>query len=71
MKKTNAFLTREQRENIIDMVLVWYADWKHDEPTVYTETIEERKNKMIALNNSDLLKHLQEWYAPDIWDYIN
>jgi len=70
MKKNIAF-TSEQREEIIDMVLGWYADWKHDEPTVYTETIEERKNKMIPLNNSQLIKHLQKWYAPDIWDFIN
>ena len=53
------------------MVLGWYADWKHDEPTVYTETIEERKNKMLPLNNSELIKHLQEWFAPDIWYYID
>jgi hypothetical protein len=70
MKKNIAF-TSEQREEIIDMVLGWYADWQHDEPTVYTETIEERKNKMIPLNNSQLIKHLQKWYAPDIWDFIN
>ena len=71
MKKTNIAFTKKQREEIIDMVLGWYADWKHDEPTVYTETIEERKNKMLPLNNSELIKHLQEWFAPDIWYYID
>tara|TARA_R100001460_G_scaffold40547_1_gene75801 strand:+ start:117 stop:332 length:216 start_codon:yes stop_codon:yes gene_type:complete len=71
MKKTNIAFTKEKREEIIDMALGWYEDWKHDEPTVYTETVEQRRNKMVSLNNSELIKHLQEWYAKDIWDYIN
>ena len=67
----NIAFTSEQREQIIDMALGWYADWKHDEPTVYTETVEERRQLMLPLNNSQLIKHLQEFYAPDIWDFIN
>jgi len=67
----NIAFTKEQREEIIDLALGWYEDWKLNEPEVYPETVEERKNKMIALNNSELIKHLQEWYAKDIWDYIN
>ncbi len=70
MKKNIAF-TSEQREEIIDMVLGWFEDWKLNEPTVYTETVEERRQLMLPLNNSELIKHIQELYAKDIWDYIN
>ncbi len=70
MKKNIAF-TSEQREEIIDMVLGWFEDWKLSEPTVYTETVEERRQLMLPLNNSELIKHIQELYAKDIWDYIN
>ena len=71
MKKQNIAFTKEKREAIIDMALGWFEDWKLNEPTVYKETVEERRNKMLLLNNSDLIKHLKEWYAEDIWDYIN
>ena len=71
MKKQNIAFTKEKREAIIDMALGWFEDWKLNEPTVYTETVEERRNKMLLLNNSELIKHLKEWYAEDIWDYIN
>jgi len=71
MKKTNIAFTKEQREEIIDLALGWYEDWQLNEPEVYPETIEERRNKMVCLNNSELIKHLQKWYAQDIWDYIN
>ena len=70
MKKNIAF-TSEQREEIIDMVLGWFEDWKNDDPTAYQETVEERKQLMLPLNNSELIKHIQELYAKDIWDYIN
>ena len=71
MKKNIAF-TKEQREEIIDMVLGWFEDWKLNEPTVYTETVEERRQAMLPLNNSQLIKHIQEFYGCiDIWDYIN
>ena len=70
MKKNIAF-TSEQREEIIDMVLGWFEDWKNDDPTAYPETVEERKQLMLPLNNSKLIKHIQELYAKDIWDYIN
>jgi len=70
MKKNIAF-TSEQREEIIDMVLGWFEDWKNDDPTAYPETVEERKHLMLPLNNSELIKHIQELYAKDIWDYIN
>ena len=71
MKKQNIAFTKEKREAIIDMALGWFEDWKLNEPTVYTETVEERRNKMLLLNNSELIKHLKGWYAEDIWDYIN
>ena len=71
MKKTNIAFTKEQREEIIDLVLGWFEDWKNDDPTAYPETVEERKALMLPLNNSELIKHLQEWYAEDIWDYIH
>ena len=72
MKKTNIAFTKAQREEIIDMVLGWFEDWKLNEPTVYTETVEERRQLMLALNNSELIKHIQEFYGcPDIWDYIH
>ena len=71
MKKQNIAFTKEKREAIIDMALGWFEDWKLNEPTVYTESVEERRNKMLLLNNSELIKHLKEWYAEDIWDYIN
>ena len=71
MEKQNIAFTKEKREAIIDMALGWFEDWKLNEPTVYTETVEERRNKMLLLNNSELIKHLKEWYAEDIWDYIN
>ena len=70
MKKTT-YLTQEQRSELIEHCLGWYEDWQATDPILYNETIEERKNKMIPLNNSQLIKHLQEWYAPDIWDFIN
>ena len=72
MKKKNIAFTKEQREEIIDMVLGWFEDWKLNEPTVYTETVEERRQAMLPLNNSQLIKHIKEFYGcPDIWDYIN
>lgn len=71
MKKQNIAFTQEKREAIIDMALGWFEDWKLNEPTVYTESVEERRNKMLLLNNSELIKHLKEWYAEDIWDHIN
>tara|TARA_Y100000289_G_scaffold60242_1_gene67032 strand:- start:677 stop:892 length:216 start_codon:yes stop_codon:yes gene_type:complete len=71
MKKTSIAFTKEKREEIIDMVLGWFEDWKLNEPTVYTETVEERRQAMLPLNNSQLIKHIQEFYANDIWDYIN
>ena len=70
MKKTT-YLTQEQRSELIEHCLGWYEDWQATDPILYNETIEERKNKMIPLNYSQLIKHLQEWYAPDIWDFIN
>ena len=72
MKKTNIAFTKKQREEIIDMVLGWFEDWKNDDPTAYPETVEERKALMLPLNNSELIKHIQEFYGcPDIWDYIH
>ena len=70
MKKNIAF-TSEQREEIIDMVLGWFEDWKLNEPEVYPETVEQRRQLMLPLNNSELIKHIQEHYAKDIWNYIN
>jgi len=74
MKKTNIAFTKEKREAIIDMALGWFEDWKHNEPTVYTETIEERRKEMLVLNNSDLIKHIEKFYGlvdGEIWGYIN
>jgi len=69
MKKTT-ILTTEQRDTIIDKCLEWFEDWKFNEPTVYPETVEDRRQMMVVLNNSDLLKHVYEFYAPDIWEYV-
>jgi len=69
MKKTT-ILNKSQRETIIDKCLEWFEDWKLNEPTVYTESVTERRQIMEALNNSDLIKHVYEFYAPDIWDYV-
>jgi len=72
MKKTNIAFTQEKREEIIEMVLGWFEDWKADDPTVYPETVEERRKEMLVLNNSELIKHIKEFYGcPDIWDYIH
>ncbi len=74
MKKQNIAFTQEKREAIIDMVLGWFEDWKLNEPTVYTETVEERKALMLPLNNSELIKHIEEFYGlpkGEIWIYIN
>ena len=73
MKKNIAF-TSKQREEIIDMVLGWFEDWKNDDPTAYSETVEERKLLMLPLNNSELIKHIEEFYGVvegEIWSYIN
>ena len=70
MKKNIAF-TSEKREEIIDMVLGWFEDWKLNEPEVYPETVEQKRQLMLPLNNSELIKHIQEHYAKDIWNYIN
>jgi len=69
MKKTT-ILNKSQRETIIDKCLEWFEDWKLNEPTVYTESVTDRRQIMEALNNSDLMKHVYEFYAPDIWDYV-
>lgn len=69
MKKTT-ILNKLQRETIIDKCLEWFEDWKLNEPTVYTESVKDRRQIMEALNNSDLMKHVYEFYAPDIWDYV-
>ena len=69
MKKTT-ILNKLQRETIIDRCLEWFEDWKLNEPTVYTESVKDRRKIMEALNNSDLMKHVYEFYAPDIWDYV-
>ena len=74
MKKQNIAFTKEKREAIIDMALGWFEDWKLNEPTVYTETVEERKALMLPLNNSELIKHIEEFYGVvegEIWIYIN
>ena len=74
MKKQNIAFTKEKREAIIDMVLGLFEDWKLNEPTVYTETVEERKQLMLPLNNSELIKHIEEYYGVvegEIWTYIN
>ena len=74
MKKQNIAFTKEKREAIMDMVLGWYEDWKLNEPTVYTETVDERKALMLPLNNSELIKHIEEFYViveGEIWSYIN
>ena len=60
MKKQNIAFTKEKREAIIDMALGWFEDWKLNEPTVYTETVEERKSLMLPLNNSELIKHIEK-----------
>jgi len=70
----NIAFTTEKREEIIDMVLGWFEDWKLNEPTVYTETVEERRQAMLPLNNSQLIKHIEEFYGVvegEIWDHIN
>jgi len=69
MKKTT-ILNKLQRKTIIDKCLEWFEDWKLNEPTVYTESVKDRRQIMEALNNSDLMKHVYEFYAPDIWDYV-
>ena len=74
MKKQNIAFTKEKKEAIMDMVLGWYEDWKLNEPTVYTETVDERKALMLPLNNSELIKHIEEFYGVvegEIWSYIN
>ena len=70
----NIAFTTEQREQIIDLVLGWFEDWKLNEPTVYTETVEERKQLMLPLNNSELFKHIVEFYGlseNELWEHIN
>ena len=69
MKKTT-ILNKSQRETIIDKCIEWFEDWKLNEPTVYTESVSDRRQIMEALNNSDLMKHVYEFYALDIWDYV-
>ena len=69
MKKTT-ILNKSQRETIIDKCLEWFEDWKLNEPTVYPESVTDRRQIMESLNNSDLMKHVYEFYAPDIWDYV-
>ena len=74
MKKQNIAFKKEKREAIMDMVLGWYEDWKLNEPTVYTETVDEKKALMLPLNNSELIKHIEEFYGVvegEIWSYIN
>ena len=74
MKKQNIAFTKEKREAIMEMALGWFEDWKLNEPTVYTETVEGRKALMLPLNNSELIKHIEEYYGVvegEIWTYIN
>ena len=73
MKKNIAF-TSKQREQIIDMVLGWFEDWKLNEPEVYPETVEERRQLMLPLNNSELIKHIEKFYGVSnsmLWQDIN
>ena len=70
----NIAFTTEQREEIIDMALGWFEDWKLNEPTVYPETVEERRQLMLPLNNSQLFQHIVELYGvsrDDLWEHIN
>ena len=69
MKKTT-FLTTDQRAELIEQCLDWFEDWKDSDPTCYPETREERKQMMVVLNNSDLIKHMEKFYCEDIFDYI-
>ena len=69
MKKTT-FLTTDQRAELIEQCLDWFEDWKNSDPTCYPETREERKQMMILLHNSDLIKHMEKYYCEDIFDYI-
>ena len=72
--KKNIAVTSEQRKEIIDMVLGWFEDWKNDDPTAYSETVEERRQLMLPLNNSQLIKHIEEFYGVKgimLWEDIN
>ena len=69
MKKTT-ILNKSQRETIIDKCLEWFEDWKADDPNSYPESVEDRRQMMVVLNNSDLIKHVIEFYSPDVWEYV-
>ena len=68
--KKKTYLTSDQRAELIEQCLDWFEDWKDSDPTCYPETREERKEMMVVLNNSDLIKHMKKFYCEDIFDYI-
>ena len=72
MKKTT-YLTQEQRSELIEHCLGWYEDWQATDPILYNETIEQKRQEMIILNNSDLIKHVNNVYCggEDIFKIIN
>ena len=69
MKKTT-YLTKDQRQTIIDQCEFWFEEWKANDPNAYPESWEVRLKKIEQLNNSDFMKHVYEIYSPDIWEFV-
>ncbi len=69
MKKTT-YLTSEQRQTIIEQCEFWFEEWKSNDPLAYPEAWEVRLNMMEHLNNSDFIKHVIDFYSPDIWEFV-
>ena len=69
MKKTT-YLSSEQRKTITDQCKFWFEEWKSDDPVAYPETWQVRLEMMAHLNNSDFIKHVIEYYSPDIWEFV-
>jgi len=72
VKKTT-YLNSQQRNYIIDQCLDWYEDWHATDPVLYPEKRETLKKEMDFLNNSDLIKHVNEYYCgdEDIFQILN
>ena len=72
MKKTT-YLTSDQRAELIEQCLDWYEDWQATDPITYPDTRETLKNEMQILNNSDLIKHINDYYIggnDSIFNYV-
>ena len=63
-KMASAYLTKNQRSNIIENYMTWYQDCVDDDPKAYEGCApQERLTELKAMNNTKLRKFVLEDYG--------